>query len=252
MKRIDGKVALVTGGARGIGEALVRVFASEGARVLSGDIRDELGKAVAESVGDAATFVHHDVREEESWSQFVQTALERFGRIDVLVNNAGLLHVALLLDTKLEDYVNVVQTNQIGCFLGMKAVALSMIQGGGGSIVTISSSQGLQGAPALCAYVASKFAVTGMTQTAALELGASGIRVNAIHPAGIDTPMGDGTIEGFEGVDSEAFYASTPAGRMGKPEEIARMAVYLASEDSDYIRGASFCVDGGVLAGQTF
>ncbi|MCH2169196.1 glucose 1-dehydrogenase [Myxococcota bacterium] len=250
--RLAGKVALVTGGARGIGEAVVRVFTAEGARVLFGDLRDELGERVAKDIGCDAAYLHHDVREEESWRQFVDAAAERFGRIDALVNNAGIIHISPLIDTSLGDYLDVVNTNQLGCFLGMRSVAPVMAKAGRGSIVNISSTQGLEGAAGLSAYVASKFAVTGMTQTAALELGPQGIRVNSIHPGGIDTEMGDGDMEGFEEIDSEAFFASTPAGRMGAPEEVARMALYLASDESDYVRGAAFRVDGGIMAGERY
>jgi len=250
--RLAGKVALVTGGARGIGEATVRVFADEGAHVLFGDLRDELGESVARDVGAHAIYLHHDVREQASWRQFVDAAVERFGTIDVLVNNAGIIHIGPLVDTSIDDYLDVVKTNQLGCFLGMRAAAPVMAKAGSGSIVNISSTQGLEGAAGLSAYVASKFAVTGMTQTAALELGPQGIRVNSIHPGGIDTDMGDGDMEGFEDVDSSAFFASTPAGRMGAPEEVARMAVYLASDESDYVRGAAFRVDGGIMAGERY
>jgi 3alpha(or 20beta)-hydroxysteroid dehydrogenase len=157
-----------------------------------------------------------------------------------------------LLETELDQYMEIVRTNQVGVFLGMKAAAPAMARGGGGSIINISSTAGLRGARNLLAYVASKFAVRGMTQSAALELGPLGIRVNAIHPGGIDTVMGRGDFPGFEDIDSEAYYRSTPAGRRGQPEEVARLGVYLASDESDYVRGASFLVDGGISAGERF
>jgi len=252
MGKLDGKVALITGAARGIGAGTARVFASEGARVILGDLRDPLGKEVAESIGEAAQYVHHDVREEESWKNFVAVALEAHGRVDSLVNNAGIMHVSSIVETQVEDLLAVLQTNLVGVFLGMKHAAPAIIQSGGGAIVNISSSQGLEGAPQLGCYVASKFAVTGMTQTAALELGKQGVRINSIHPAGIDTPMGDGSMDEFADVDTDAFFASTPAGRMGRPEEIGSMAAYLASDEARYIHGAQFAVDGGQMAGMSY
>ena len=252
MGRLDGKVALITGGARGIGAGTARVFAAEGAQVVLGDIRDDLGKEVAEALGASARYVHHDVREEESWRNFVAGALAQHGRIDALVNNAGIIHVSTIVETQVEDLLAVLQTNLVGVFLGMKHAAPAIIQSGGGAIVNISSSQGLEGAPQLGCYVASKFGVTGITQTAALELGSQGVRVNSIHPAGIDTPMGDGNMDEFADVDSEAFYAASPAGRMGRPEEIGSMAAYLASDEAAYIHGAQFSVDGGQMAGMSF
>ena len=252
MGRLDGKVALITGGARGIGAGTARVFAAEGAQVVLGDIRDDLGKEVAEALGASARYVHHDVREEESWRNFVAGALAQHGRIDALVNNAGIIHVSTIIETQVEDLLAVLQTNLVGTFLGMKQTAPAMIEAGGGSIVNISSSQGLEGAPRLGCYVASKFGVTGITQTAALELGPQGVRVNSIHPAGIDTPMGDGSESGFEDVDTEAFFAATPARRMGSAEEIGSMAAYLASDEAAYIYGAQFRVDGGQTAGMSY
>jgi 3alpha(or 20beta)-hydroxysteroid dehydrogenase len=247
MGRLDGKVALVTGGARGIGEAFARRFVAEGAAVVIGDVREAEGKAVAESLGEAALFVAHDVSREESWPDYVGAARDRYGPPGVLVNNAGVVHVGPMLDTSLDRYQEVVATNQLGVFLGMKAAVPSMRELGGGSMINVSSVNGLQGTGHLLAYCASKFAVHGMTQCAALELGPLGIRVNSIHPGGIDTPMTDS--EAFEDVDSEAFYAATPAGRSGQPAEVASMGVFLASDESDYVRGAAFVVDGGIIAG---
>ena len=247
MGRLDDKVALVTGAARGIGEAMARRFAAEGARLVLCDLLEEQVRKVADSLGDRALQVRCDVRREEDWPGFVAAARERFGRVDVLVNNAGIVRVRPLLETSLEDYLDVVRTNQVGVFLGMKAVAPAMRDAGGGSIINVSSINGQHGTAGLLAYCASKFAVTGMTQVAAQELGPLGIRVNSIHPGGIDTPMNSD--EGFEDVDSVAFYARTPAGRIGRPEEVAELGVFLASDASDYLRGAAFVVDGGISAG---
>jgi 3alpha(or 20beta)-hydroxysteroid dehydrogenase len=252
MGRLDGKVALITGGARGQGEAAVRLFVEEGAKVVLGDILDEAGKAVAASLGDAAIYLHHDVSQEDSWAEFVATASETFGRIDALVNNAGILHLAPIAEIALDDYMKVIRVNQAGCLLGMKSVIPAMVQAGGGSIVNVSSTSGIEGAMGLVAYVASKFAIRGMTKTAALELGRVGIRVNSLHPGGVDTPMGDGSMEGFEQVDTQGFYASLPLGRIGKPMELAQVALFLASDESSYCTGSEFVADGGMLAGASF
>jgi 3alpha(or 20beta)-hydroxysteroid dehydrogenase len=252
MSRLAGKVALITGAARGQGEAEAQVFVAEGAKVVLGDVMDDLGKAVAKSLGDCAVYLHHDVSREESWANFVATALQTFGRIDVLVNNAGILHVAPIAEIKLENYLRVIHVNQVGCLLGMKAVIPHMAKVGGGSIINISSISGIEGAIGLVSYVSSKFAIRGMTKTAALELGRLGIRVNSICPGGIDTPRGRGDAEGFENIDSSAWYRSLPLQRIGKPEEVAKLALYLASSDSAYCTGAEFVIDGGALAGERF
>jgi 3alpha(or 20beta)-hydroxysteroid dehydrogenase len=252
MGRIDGKVALITGAARGQGEAMARLFVQEGARVALGDILDDAGEAVAASLGDAAIYLRHDVSQEDSWANFVGTASDAFGRIDVLVNNAGILHLAPISEIALTDYMRVINVNQVGCLLGMRSVIPAMAQAGGGSIVNVSSTTGIEGAMGLVAYVSSKFAIRGMTKTAALELGRVGIRVNSLHPGGVDTPMGDGSMEGFEQVDTQAFYASIPLGRIGEPIEMARVALFLASDESSYCTGSEFVADGGMLAGASF
>jgi 3alpha(or 20beta)-hydroxysteroid dehydrogenase len=252
MGRLDGKVALITGAARGQGEAAARLFVEEGAKVVLGDILDEAGKAVTASLGDAAIYLHHDVSQEDSWAAFVATASETFGRIDALVNNAGIPHLAPIAQIALDDYMKVIRVNQVGCLLGMKSVIPAMVQAGGGSIVNVSSTPGIECAMVLVAYVASKFAIRGMTKTAALELGRVGIRVNSLHPGGVDTPMGDGSMEGFEQVDTQGFYASLPLGRIGKPMELAQVALFLASDESSYCTGSEFVADGGMLAGASF
>jgi len=251
MRRLEGKVALITGAARGQGEAEARLFAAEGAKLVLGDVLDDAGKDVARALGDCAVYQHHDVSREESWASFVATAQQTFGRIDVLVNNAGILHVSPLAQTRLEDYLRVVHVNQVGCFLGMKSVIPAMAAAGRGSIVNVSSTTGLEGALGLVAYVSTKFAIRGMTKTAALELGRVGIRVNVVCPGGIDTPMGRGG-DGFEQVDTSGWYAALPLGRIGTPDEVARLALFLASDDSSYCTGAEFVCDGGQLAGERF
>jgi 3alpha(or 20beta)-hydroxysteroid dehydrogenase len=256
MGRLDGKVALITGAARGQGEAEARLFADEGAKVVLGDVLDADGERVAASIGaERAIFRRHDVSNEESWHAFVAAATERFGPPDVLVNNAGILLIAPIASMTLEQYRKVIDVNQIGCFLGMRAVVPSMSARGGGAIVNISSTCGLQGTAGLAAYVSSKFAIRGMTKTAAIELGPLHIRVNVICPGGIDTHMGRGDDFGLPAtVDPETpnFFAGLPIPRIGRPEEVARAAVFLASDEASYCTGAELLVDGGMLTGPKF
>ena len=252
MGRLDGKVALITGAARGQGEATGRLFAAEGAKVVLGDVLDDEGKAVAASLGDAAIYLHHDVSQEDSWGSFVAAASDKFGRIDVLLNNAGIIHVAAVAEITLENYMKVVNVNQVGCLLGMKSVIPAMVQAGGGSIINVSSTSGMEGAMGLVAYVSTKFAIRGMTKTAALELGRVGIRVNSLHPGGIDTPMGDGSMEDFKDVDTQGFFDTLPLARIGRPDEMAQLALFLASDESSYCTGSEFIADGGMLAGACF
>jgi 3alpha(or 20beta)-hydroxysteroid dehydrogenase len=252
MGRLDGKVALITGAARGQGEAEARLFVREGARVALADVLDDEGKRVAESLGEAALYLHHDVSREESWAHTVAATTEAFGKLDVLVNNAGILHVAPIAEIALEDYLRVIHVNQVGCLLGMKTVIPVMIRAGGGSIVNISSTCGAEGAAGLVAYVASKHAIVGMTKTAAMELGGVGIRVNVILPGGIDTPMGRGETEGFEQADPSSVYAGFPLGRIGQPLEVAHMALFLGSDESSYCTGSQLLIDGGMIAGTRF
>ena len=246
--RLDAKVALVTGAARGQGEAEARLFAREGAHVLVADVLDAEGQAVADSIGAHAAYFHLDVTSEDQWSAAAGEALDRFGRLDILVNNAGIARNAHLTQTTLDDYRAVIEVNQVGVFLGMRTVAEPMRAGGGGSIVNISSIDGIVGMTGMIGYVASKFAVRGMTKAAALELGRFGIRVNSIHPGLIETPMlhiGGASVD--EGIERMA--AHFPLQRVGDPSEIASVALFLASDDSSYCTGAEIVVDGGVIAG---
>ncbi len=248
MGRLDGRVALITGGARGMGKAHVRHFVAEGARVVFGDVLDDRGLAVAAGLGEqACRYLHHDVTSEDDWAAAVALAVEVFGKLDVLVNNAGVLAFATIADMPLADFRRILEVNAVGCWLGMKAVIDPMTRAGGGSIVNISSVEGFTGAAGLSAYSASKFAVRGMTKVAARELGRFGIRVNSVHPGGVLTRM---VIDaaGARG-DGEAFLASVPLARFAEPVEISRLVAYLASDESSYSTGSEFIADGGLLAG---
>jgi 3alpha(or 20beta)-hydroxysteroid dehydrogenase len=246
--RLDDKVAIISGAARGQGEAQARLFVREGAKVVIGDVLDSEGRAVAERLGaDHASYRHLDVTEPDDWDRVVELATEQFGAVNVLVNNAGILLSHPLEGHPLDDYMAVVQVNQVGCFLGMRAVVEPMRAAGGGSIVNTSSVAGLVGASGLVAYTASKFAIRGMTKAAALELGAYGIRVNSVHPGGIDTAMVRRPELGAR--DLDAGFAHLPLGRVGQPEEVASMALFLASDESSYSTGSEFVLDGGSTAG---
>jgi 3alpha(or 20beta)-hydroxysteroid dehydrogenase len=247
---LDGKVALISGGAKGQGEAEARLFVERGARVVIGDVLDDPGKAVADDLGDGAIYVHLDVTQPAAWRDAVSTATGTFGKLDVLVNNAGILRFAPLEATSLDVYMQVVNVNQVGCFLGMQAVVPAMREAGGGSIINTSSTNGLAGLAGTTAYSASKFAVTGMTKTAAIELGPHGIRVNSIHPGGVDTDM-TRYVDGIGEVDPSKGYRWLPLGRVGQPEEVAELVAFLASDASSYCTGGEFLIDGGFLAGPT-
>jgi 3alpha(or 20beta)-hydroxysteroid dehydrogenase len=251
MGRLSGKVALVSGGARGQGEAEVRAFVGEGARVVFGDVLDDLGEQIAKELGDNAVYVHLDVRREEDWQAAVAEAESRFGKLDVLMNNAGVLDMGPLThEVTLAQYMRVIEVNQIGAFLGMRCAIPAMLRNRGGSIVNTSSTNGMAGYGGTMAYTASKFAIRGMTKNVALEYGKAGIRANSIHPGAIDTAMI--RPEGLGGFTDEAqaeAYAMMPIPRVGQPEDVARLAVFLASDESSYCTGGEFLIDGGQLAG---
>jgi 3alpha(or 20beta)-hydroxysteroid dehydrogenase len=246
--RLSGKVAVVTGAARGMGAATCRRFVEQGARVLVTDVLDEEGEVLAKELGASAAFAHLDVSSEADWTRVVAGAQQRFGKVDVLVNNAGVLRAVPLPDMTEEIYRQVIDINQVGVFLGMKAVVGAMVAAGGGSIVNISSIDGHQGTPTLVAYVAAKYAVRGMTRVAALELAQLGIRVNTVCPGATRTRMMD--CPDMAGIDIEALSARmAPLGRIGEAHEIADAALFLASKESSYITGTDIVVDGGAISG---
>jgi 3alpha(or 20beta)-hydroxysteroid dehydrogenase len=252
MGALDGKVAIITGAARGQGAAAARLFAAEGARVVVADVLDDLGKELAESIGGAALYRHLDVSSEDDWNGVVDEVVEMLGGVDILVNNAGVLRFAALTEMPLEDYLRVVNVNQVGTFLGMRAVAKAMIAAGkGGSIVNISSVEGLAGMPYLTAYTSTKFAIRGMTKVAALELGRHGIRVNSVHPGMIETDMVKDAAGGHD-VDLSPAVKRIALNRIGQPEDIAQVVLFLAGDRSAYVTGAELAADGGVTATHAF
>ena len=241
--RLDGKIALITGAARGQGAAAARRFVAEGARVVLTDVLDDQGKELAAELG--AEYCHLDVSSEEDWASAVAFTVETFGDVTVLVNNAGILHFSALAETTLADYQRVIGINQVGTFLGMRSAIEPMKRAGGGSIINISSIDGVGSKNSLVAYSSSKGAVRSMTKTGALELGQFGIRVNSVHPGGVFTPMiGDIPKEVFD-----AGHTQLALGRSADPIEIARMVLFLATDEASYCTGGEFVVDGGWLAG---
>jgi 3alpha(or 20beta)-hydroxysteroid dehydrogenase len=242
MGRLDGLVGIVTGAARGQGEAEARLFAKEGAKVVLTDILAEQGARVAAEIGESARFVAHDVSSPDGWEEVVRAALEAFGRIDILVNNAAIVRPLRLEHTEPALFESMFRVNQLGVYLGMRAVIEPMKQAGGGSIINIASVAGLKGAASLFAYASTKWAVRGMSKAAALELARYRIRVNAICPGVIDTPMNDGNSERM----MEVLVKTTPMRRMGEPREIAEATLYLASPAASFVTGADLAVDGGM------
>jgi len=245
--RLSGKRALITGAARGQGAAVARRFVAEGAKVLLGDVLDEQGEALAAELGDSAVYRHLDVTSEDDWAAAVAQVQARFGGLDVLVNNAGVLFFSALEQTALADYERVIRINQFGCFLGMRAAVEPMKAAGGGSIVNTSSVEGLGGMPYLTAYTASKFAIRGMTKAAAMELGQYGIRVNSVHPGMIDTAMVADALGGNE-PPTDWLKQRLPIGRQGTADEIASLVLFVASDEASYSTGAEFVADGGATA----
>ncbi|WP_063041733.1 glucose 1-dehydrogenase [Nocardia pseudovaccinii] len=239
MGRVDGKVALISGGARGMGAKHAELLVAEGAKVVIGDILDDEGKVLAESLGDAARYAHLDVSEPEQWEAAVNEALQAFGKLDVLVNNAGIVNGGPLGKFDLGKWRQIIDVNLTGTFLGMRAVVAPMIAAGGGSIINVSSIEGLRGAPWAHGYVASKWGVRGLAKSAALELAPHKIRVNSLHPGLIRTPM-------TENIPDDLV--TIPLGRPAQPDEVATFVLFLASDESSYATGSEFVVDGGLVA----
>ncbi len=248
MQRMEGKVAIVTGGARGMGEETVRLFVEHGAKVLIGDVLEEPGEALAEELGENARFLRMDVSQQEDWDAAVAAAQE-FGPLNVLVNNAAIVHMAAITDTSNEDFMRVVGINQLGTFMGIRTAIEPMKAAGGGSIINISSIDGVQSKAGLAAYSATKWAVRGLTKNAAIELGQYGIRVNSVHPGGIFTTMGGADSGLSEEEMSKGVYADFPIPRVGRPQEVAYVTLFLATDEASYSTGGEFMADGGCAAG---
>ena len=247
--RLDGKVALITGGARGQGAAEARLFAREGARVVIADVLDPDGMAVAAEInelGGDATYVHLDVSSEDDWRQAIESAVSAYGKLDVLVNNAAIWRGGHVLDTSGEQWDTVLDINAKGVFLGTKLAIPEMRKAGGGSIVNISSTAGLVGSRTSTAYSASKGAVRLFTKSTAVQYGVEGIRANSIHPGPIDTAMGDQVWP--DAGSREETIGRTALKRIGTPEDIANGALFLASDESSFMTGAELVIDGGVTA----
>ena len=247
MQRLANKIAIITGGARGMGAETCRLFVAEGASVVIADLLEAEGLALAEELGQAASFRRLDVSNEEDWQQLVNETVQRFGRIDVLVNNAAVLVFGAIEQLAKADFERALAVNLTGTFLGIHTVAPIMREQRAGSIVNISSVDGLRGVNALAAYVSSKWGVRGLTKVAALELGPHGIRVNSVHPGGVDTQMSNPS--GASREELAGQYRQVPLQRIGAPEEIARATLFLASDDASYCNGSELSVDGGVAAG---
>jgi 3alpha(or 20beta)-hydroxysteroid dehydrogenase len=242
MGRVDEKVALISGGARGMGAAHARMLVAEGAKVVIGDILDDEGKALADELGsgpgEAARYVHLDVTEADQWDAAVATAVEEFGKLNVLVNNAGIVALGQIGKFDMAKWQKVIDVNLTGTFLGMQASVEAMKTAGGGSIINVSSIEGLRGAPMVHPYVASKWAVRGLSKSAALDLGKFNIRVNSLHPGFIRTPMTKHFPDDL---------VTSPLGRPGQSDEVATFVVFLASDESSFATGSEFVVDGGLI-----
>jgi len=239
--RLKGKVALITGAARGQGAAHGRVMAAAGAQVVLGDILDDDGRKLAAEIGDGASYVHLDVTSRSDWAGAVAEATGRFGQLDILVNNAGIGFSASVEDTTPEDWDRVLGINLTGPWSGIQAALPALKKAGGGSIINISSVDGLMGMPTLHAYVASKFGLRGITKSLAAELGEFKIRVNSVHPGYVDTPM----VRDMGMLPEHMFI---PLQRGATPEEIAYLVLYLASDESAFVTGSEYVIDGGQTA----
>jgi len=242
MARLQGKIALISGGARGMGESHARAIVAEGGKVVIGDLLDAEGTALAAELGDAAVYTHLDVTSAEDWKRAVDLAVSTFGGLNVLVNNAGIVSFGAIGEYTLDQWNLIIGINATGQFLGITAAKDALVASAPSSIINISSTAGVQGSPGLHGYVASKFAVRGLTKSVALELGAHRVRANSIHPGVIKTPMT---------ADLELGDHIGALGRAGEPHEVSNLVVYLASDESSFHTGAEFVIDGGATAGNT-
>ena len=238
--RVAGKVALITGAARGMGAAHARRFIAEGARVVLGDILDAEGAALAAELGFDARYIRLDVTKPDEWAAAVALCVADFGGLHILVNNAGIFGGAAIVDHPLDLWQRMIEINLTGVFLGIRAATSALVASGSGSIINISSVAGLRGAPGGSAYVASKFGVRGLTKAVAAELAPFGVRCNSVHPGIIDTPMA-------EGLNTQGY--DYPLGRMARSEEVTNLVLYLASDEASYSTGSEFIVDGGLTMG---
>jgi 3alpha(or 20beta)-hydroxysteroid dehydrogenase len=239
MGRVDGKVAVISGGARGMGASHARLLVAEGAKVVVGDILDDEGKALAAELGDAARYVHLDVTQPAEWAAAVELAVGEFGTYNVLVNNAGIVNGSTLQHFDLKRWQRILDVNLTGTFLGMQHAVEPMMAAGGGSIINVSSIEGLRGTPWAHGYVATKWGVRGLAKSAALELAPHNIRVNSIHPGLVRTPMTEGIPEDL---------VTIPLGRPAESVEVSTFVLFLASDESSYATGAEFVMDGGLVA----
>lgn len=250
MGRLDGKVALISGGARGMGKAHVRRFVEEGAKVVFGDVLEEEGAKLAADIGDDCRFLRMDVTDPADWQRAVDTAVSTYGGLNVLLNNAGIIRHRNIEEQDLNDFKLVLDVNLVGQWLGVKAVIAPMKEAGGGSIINVSSVEGFIAAAGMSAYAASKFGVRGLTKAAARELGEFNIRVNSIHPGGIFTSMSlDPEVVAATADSADSFLKSLPLGRLGKTAEVTGLMVFLASDESSYCTGSEVQIDGGILTG---
>jgi len=240
MSRLEGKIALVSGGARGIGAAAARAMIVAGGKVVIGDLLDDEGVALAEQLGPSATFVHLDVTKPEEWEAAVAMTVMTCGKLNVLVNNAGITNTGPIDEYRHADWDKIIAINLTGTFNGIKAALPALKATGGGSIINVSSISGIRGYPTLAGYVASKFGVRGLTKAAALDLAKYGIRVNSLHPGFVQTPMT---------AASHPPTSPIPMNRAADPSEIAHLLVFLASDESSFSTGAEFIADGGETAG---
>ena len=243
MARLEGKVAIITGAAQGMGATHARRFVEEGAKVVLTDLNEEKGKAMQAELGENALFVKQNVTSADDWNKVVEEAEKAFGKVDVLVNNAGITMAKSILAMTEEEYRRIVDINQVSVFLGMKTVIPAMQKAGGGSIVNISSMNGL--VAGAVGYTDTKFAVRGMTKAAAIECANYGIRVNSVHPGVIATPM---VVQEDTKAAVEAFAKHIPLKRVAQPEEVSNLVLYLASDESSYSTGSEFVIDGGMTA----